>query len=374
MENYLEQQPITDYPLWERYKGRHKLHTITFEITERCNFNCRHCYINQPAGDRQRKKNEMSREFILKTADEAINLGAVWCLLTGGEPLLRPDFSDIYIDLKRKGLLLMLFTNAGLITKEHINVFKEYPPYAIEVTIYGATRETFEKVTRKPGSFERFRHGLNLLVEHKIPVRLKAMALQSNVHEMQEIAKFARQYTADFYRFDPQLSLRADFDQERNEIIRQERLTQNQIVDLENRDDQRREALSKHCDKYIMSGPDRQTAYLLNCGAGNGSVVVSYDGRLKLCPYMLQPEFIYDLKQGSLADAWKTFIPNVRKTTTQNPEYLNRCNNCRIFNLCSWCAAHAYLETGQSDQPVEYLCQVAQARAGKSEKSHRDEK
>ena len=368
MNSHIEREKINEFSLWETYKTRRKLHTVMFEITERCNFDCRHCYINQPAGDRKRQHDEMSLEFISDVADQAIELGAMNCLLTGGEPLLRKDFKEVYLALKRKGLLVILFTNAALLTQEHVDLLKSYPPFALEVTMYGATRETFERVTRCPGSFQQFKHGLELLSGNGIKVRLKAMALQSNLHEMQQIAAFARQYTEDYYRFDPQLHLRYDFDPERNEMIKSERLTPSQIVELENQDDQRREALADNCHKYVYSSPDRKTSFIINCGAGNGSVVVAYNGILKLCPSMVQPEFMYDLKTGTLTDAWHRFIPEVRKATTMNPEYLERCNNCGIINLCTWCAAHAYLETGKSDQPVDYFCRVAHARARNVEK------
>lgn len=368
MRRNIDQQLITDYNLWDAYKGTHKLHTLTFEITERCNFDCRHCYVNQPAGDRQHIRDEISADFISGIADEAMELGAVWSVLTGGEPLLRKDFKDIYLNLKRKGLLVLVFTNASLLTREHIDLFKAYPPYALEVTIYGATPQTFERVTQQKGSFAQFKRGLNLLFSNNIPVRLKAMALRSNIHEMSEISKFARQYTSDYYRFDPQLHLRYDFDPVRNEMIKSERLTPQQVVDLENQDDQRREALAKNCHKMILSGADREHSCLINCGAGNGSAAVSFNGMLKLCQSMVQPEFMYDLKQGTLKEAWTRFIPSVRRTTTQNKDYLERCHNCRLINLCSWCPAHAYLETGKSDQPVDSFCRVAHARAANLQK------
>jgi len=79
---------------------------------------------------------------------EAVELGAFWCLITGGEPLLRKDFADIYLCLKNKGLLVSVFTNATLLNRDHIELFKKYPPRDIEVSVYGVTPETYESVTR----------------------------------------------------------------------------------------------------------------------------------------------------------------------------------------------------------------------------------
>jgi hypothetical protein len=91
-----------------------------------------------------------------------------------------------------------VFTNATLVREEHIELFRKYPPRDIEVTVYGASPETYERVTRRPGSFAAFSSGLNRLLESGVKVRLKAMALRSNFHELQAIAAFCRARTKDF--------------------------------------------------------------------------------------------------------------------------------------------------------------------------------
>ena len=139
--------------------------SFDLELTARCNNDCRHCYINLPAGDLEARQNELSLAEISDIADQAVDLGALWCLVTGGEPLLRQDFAEIYLMLKRKGLLVSVFTNACLVTEEHVALFKNYPPRDLEVTVYGITQETYERVTRRPGSYAAFRRGLDLLLE-----------------------------------------------------------------------------------------------------------------------------------------------------------------------------------------------------------------
>jgi MoaA/NifB/PqqE/SkfB family radical SAM enzyme len=209
------------------------------DLTYRCNNNCRHCYINLPARDKLAKNNELSVEEIKKIGQEAVSLGAIWCLVTGGEPLLRDDFFDIYLGLKRMGLLVSVFTNATLITKKHIHFFKKYPPRDIEVSVYGVTKKTYERITRKSGSFAAFMRGLDLLLSSGVKVRLKAMALRSNFHELPDIAHFCREKTKDYFRFDPFLHLRFDRNALRNKDIRAERLLPEEIVALECSDPER---------------------------------------------------------------------------------------------------------------------------------------
>ena len=93
------------------------------------------------------------------------------------------------------------------------------------MTVYGVTKETYERVTRTPGSFEAFLKGLDRLLASGVSVRLKAMALRSNKHEIAAIGDFCRARTKDYYRFDPHLHFRFDRDEARNTAIRAERLS-----------------------------------------------------------------------------------------------------------------------------------------------------
>jgi len=357
--------PLPEFSLWEKMKTKDKRSLVSFylEITARCNNNCRHCYINLPVDDVKAESKELTFRQIKDIVDHAVNLGALWCLITGGEPFVREDFFDIYLYLKKKGLLISVFTNAALITQKHIDFFKKYPPRDIEVTIYGITEETYEKVTGKAGSFAAFMRGLDLLLQNGIKVRFKAMALRSNVHELPEIAAFCRKRTKDYFRFDPFLHLRFDGDRNRNKEIKNERLSPEEVVAIEKADHERYGALKKACDKLIVPEFEHYKCdHLFHCGTGNGSFTVSYDGFFRLCSSLWHPDCVYDLKKGTLIDAWDNLVPRVRNLRSRRQEFLDKCRKCAIINLCIWCPAHSYLETGEMDSPVEYFCEVAHAR------------
>ena len=355
---------IQDFPLWKRIENKRVPLSFDLEITARCNLNCRHCYINLPAGDEDARAREMTAAEILDIARQAVDMGALWCLVTGGEPLLRPDFEKIYLGLKRLGLLVSVFTNATLIGPAHVALFKKYPPRDIEVTVYGVTAKTWEAVTRRPGAFERFTRGLDRLTAAGVRVRLKTMAIRSNLHEQPAIAAFCRARTSDYFRFDPQLHLRVDRDPARNAEIRAERLTPEQIVALEAADAQRSTALRKECDSLIDERfAHRRCDHLFHCGAGNGSFSVSFDGRFRLCPSLWAEGTTYDLRNGTLAEAWNDFVPRVRDLRSTCQTFLETCQKCPLVNLCLWCPAHADLETGRLDGPTPYFCEVAHRRA-----------
>jgi radical SAM protein with 4Fe4S-binding SPASM domain len=360
---FVSRKELPALPLWEKMGKRRAALSFDLEVTDRCNLNCRHCYINVPAGDKAAKRREIDAAEVGRIGVEAASLGVLWCLITGGEPLLRKDFFEIYLALKRHGLLVSVYTNATLIGPEHIRFFKKYPARDIEVTVYGVTEETYERVTRVPGSFAAFRRGLELFLGSGIKVRLKAMALHSNYHELPAIAEFCRARTKDYFRFDPFLHYRFDRDPGRNAEIEAERLTPDEVVGLERADGERFRALKASCGRLIVPAFSKSDCrHLFRCDAGQRNFVVGSDGRFRLCASLYHPDLVFDLKKGSLAEAWTSFVPAVLARKTDRKEYLERCARCSIINLCLWCPAHAYLEMGELDAPVDKFCQLAHAR------------
>ena len=361
----VSQTILSKLRLLEMRKKRKNLISIFFELTARCNNNCRHCCINLPSQDRQARKQELSFSEIKQIADEAVSLGTLLCLITGGEPLLREDFFDIYLYLKKKGFLIGVFTNATLITKEHVKFFKKYPPFNLEVTVYGSDRQTYECISKKPGSFAAFMRGLNLLLKNGIPVRLKTMALRSNIQKLPQIEDFCRARTKDTFRIDSFLNLRYDGNQTRNNEIRSERLSAEEIVAMEESSPKRLQALKKYGPKLIdPKASEIKCNHVFNCATGCSTITIGYDGFFRLCISLVHPDCIYDLRKGTFTDAWNNFITRVRNMRSNNEYFLNKCHRCQLFNLCAWCPGNAYLENKELDKPVEYFCKIAYARAG----------
>jgi radical SAM protein with 4Fe4S-binding SPASM domain len=355
---------IPNSSLWDGTNEKSRsISSFSIELTARCNFDCRHCYIRLHAQEKKALRREMSFEVVNKIADEFVKADALWCSLSGGEPLLREDFLDIYQSLKKKGLLVSILTNGALISSKHIEVFKKYPPRNIEITIYGVTRKTHEKITRVPGSFEMTMNGIRLLKENDIPVRLKTIAMRTNVHELDAIAKYCRENTSDFFRFDPFLHLRYDGDPARNREIIAERLTPEEIVDIEKKDVQRVKSLKKIGARLTRHDCGEKCTHLFLCGAGQKSCSVDPEGNFKLCSSLCQPEFLYDLKKGSVSYAETKFVPTIRDMRSENKNYLENCRQCKLVSLCMWCPANSYLENGTLDSPVKYFCEIAHLRA-----------
>lgn len=339
-----------------------------FEATVRCNLDCRHCPIDRPEGDKASKKRELGVDEIGRLAGAAAALGASRCLIAGGEPLVRKDFPDVYQAILSKGLRVSVATNATLVSDEVVRFLKRFPPRAIEVAVFGATRGTYERVTRTAGSFEAFKRGLDRLLGSGITVRLRAVALRSNKHELAALGDFCRAHAKGAYRIDPHLDLRFDRDEARNVYIRAERLRPIEIVRLERAEPERAGRIPEACaalgpGEMPPGGAVPEGRRLFRCGAGRRSFVIGPAGVLRPCRTLHHPDFRFDLRSGSLDDALGRFLPAALARETDRQEFLEKCRPCPRAALCLWCPARADLETGDLDRPVESLCRIAEARA-----------
>ena len=120
--------------------------SVFMEITDRCNFNCPFCYINEQGI----QHHDYPRFTDLKpTLDFLIREGMLYCTLSGGECLLYPDFSMLYRYLKENGVLVTVFTNGYRINRKIINLFNELPPFKIEVSLYGIDDDSYRRTVAK---------------------------------------------------------------------------------------------------------------------------------------------------------------------------------------------------------------------------------
>ncbi len=359
---YAEKITLDHFPLWQRMKDKRHLSQVSMELTERCNNNCVHCYINLPVNDDQAKKREITFEEIKAIVDQATGMGCLSWHLTGGEPLLREDFSDIYLYLKRKGMRITLFTNATLINLGITKLFKKYPPQNLEVSIYGLSQKTYEAVTRNPGSFDAFKQGINLLKKNSILFTLKTAALPQNFHEIEKMRDFAQSFTGEQLGTILKLNLGSRFNGggKRGQIKRL-RLPSNKVMEVLKQDEEKyRKDIEQFCQKFLgIPGDDR----LFSCGAGVGGCHIDAYNNLQLCMLLRNPDCVYSLREGSFKEAWERFVPRVREIRADNQKYQKKCQRCFIKSLCLQCPAWSWMEHGVLDEPVEYLCKTAHAEA-----------
>ncbi|WP_179137244.1 radical SAM protein, partial [Candidatus Entotheonella palauensis] len=187
--------------------------TGTVEVTRRCPLTCAHCYNNLPMGDRQAREQELTYDEHCQLIDDMVQAGCLWLLYTGGEIFARPDFLDIYTYAKQRGLLITLFTNGTLITPDIADALAHCRPFAIEITLYGSTKATYERLTGRPGTYERCLRGIHLLLERGLPLKLKTVAVTLNQHEIGDMKRFAQVELGVDFKFDAMMNPRIDCSQ-----------------------------------------------------------------------------------------------------------------------------------------------------------------
>jgi radical SAM protein with 4Fe4S-binding SPASM domain len=323
----------------------------SIELTARCNLRCVHCYINCAATDPAAEKRELTTGELQELIDQIESEQSLSILLTGGEPLIREDFLEIYTYVKKKGLLVTLFTNGTMITPEIADYLTEWPPRSVEITLYGATRQTYEAVTRIPGSHSRCLQGIRLLLERRIPIALKTVLLTVNRHELQAMRAYADGLGVSF-RYDWNLNARLDGGKSPVEF----RVSPEDVVSIERGDVERMHDLKQFTDRFRRSPLQPENLYF--CGAGMTSFHVDPYGGLSVCLMSRVPS--YDLREGTFRQGWLEFIPQV---LSQKRRFPSPCQSCDLVFLCGQCPGWGRLESGDPERPVEYLCRLAHLRA-----------
>jgi len=345
-------------------KGRIPLlRQLDIELTERCDNNCIHCYINLPTDDHEARERELSTEAWKRILNEAGSLGCLEVRLTGGEPLLREDFEEIYVHARRLGIKVLIFTNARRITPHLADLLSRIPPLIeMEVSLYGIKKETYEAVTRVQGSFEEAWRGVNLLIDKKIPFLVKNALLPPNKKETREFESWAMAlpWMKKLPLYSVYFDLHARRNPEKNRLISKLRIPPKEVVAfLSGRD----ENIFKEMNELISRFSIPQNKSLFTCGAGRGSGSVDAYGRFQPCLPLRCPKTTYDLKRGSLQDALLNFFPKVRGLKASNKDYINRCARCFLRAVCEQCPAKSWMEYGTLDTPVEYSCALTHEQA-----------
>ncbi len=341
--------------LHQRQSGQRAPMQVSIEVTRRCPLECHHCYNNLPMGDQDARSRELTTEEHFRMLDELVDMGCFWLLYTGGEIFARKDFLEIYTYAKKKGFLITLFTNGTLINERIADYLVEWPPFAIEITLYGRTRETYEALTQIPGSYDRCLRGIKLLRERGLPLNLKTVATSINKHEISSMRQFAEQELGVEFKIDGQVNPRIDCSQSPLAV----RLAPEEVVALDlaapkGVSEYRR--LAKHDAEHPPNLGQGNTVYF--CGGGMNSFAINAYGEVGICVISQQETFT--IREAGVQKVWEESLLRLRQTKRTR---VTKCVQCRIQSLCGMCPANGELENGDRESPVEFLCHVAHLRA-----------
>ena len=335
--------------LMDRLQGRRYPFGAVFELTDRCNLSCVHCYINQPAADREIKSRELTTDQVKGILDQMADAGCLFLTFTGGEALLREDFPEIYMHARQRGFLVTLFTNGALITPRIADLLASSRPQLVEITLYGATRETYEQVTQVKGSYESCLNGIRLLKERHIPLALKTILLRSKLRELKQMRAMVAGLGLEF-RYDGVLWPRLDKtgDQEDNQISMQD------LIALDQQNPERLREWARIKDSF--SGQLIRADLVYNCGAGLHSFHVDSTGQMSICTMSRNPA--WNLLEVSFSEVWQK-IGTLRETKRK---LATVCQTCTIGGLCGQCPGWSQAVHGDDETPVDFVCALAHLR------------
>lgn len=355
--------PLTQYLFHKASQSRIPL-SGTFELSPVCNLACRMCYVRmtpQQVAAHGRPALPLARW--LELAEQARSAGLLYLLLTGGEPFLWPDFWPLYERLTAMGFVLTVNTNGTLIDEAAIARLRARPPTRLNITLYGASNETYRSLCRADGMFTRVDRAIRGLREAGVLVKLNCSLTPHNAGDLEAMIRYARERSlileVNTYMFPP---MRRDPGQ----VGRNDRFTPE-------------EAARRHMERYrLQYGEETYVQYLQNvlrgiadppgldescvdpvdgrirCRAGKAAFWVTWDGWLTPCGMMTEPRV--DLAAGSFDQAWQTLTERSAQLRLSGV-----CGQCPDRDLCHSCAAMAQAETGSPGGIPRYLCRMVEA-------------
>ena len=360
MAQEISQRALTDYLHAKASRTGIPL-SGTFELSPICNFKCRMCYVRKSSKEVQKNDRIMTLEDWRKLAAEAREAGVLYLLLTGGEPLLWPDFWTLYDELVDMGFVISINSNGSLIDEEAVLHFLRKPPRRINITLYGASDDTYQHLCGIEGVFSKIDKNIRRLMEAGIVVKLNCSLTPENAKDLDWIIDYAKErdtvLSVATYMFPP---IRRD----EAMIGTNERFTSEECADYllhylyRNRDE---EEFERYLQK-ILGGTAEPPGLSeecvdtvdgkMRCRAGRTSFWVTWDGWMTPCGMMPVPKI--DIHSKKLADAW-----NEIKKMTKAIRLSGTCQSCPNARICHPCAAIAYAETGKWEGIPIYKCRTA---------------
>lgn len=351
--------PVTEYLFRKATKERIPLGG-TFELTPVCNMDCRMCYVKMSRQQQEAIRPLIKAEEWLKLAEEAKEQGLLYLLLTGGEPFGRRDFREILSGLHKMGLILTVNSNGTLIDEETVEWLVRTPPVRINITLYGASDETYERLCRNPKGLTQVTKAIRLLKDAGITVKLNCSLTPYNADDLEEIMAFARReelvIQATAYMFPP---TRRDASM----IGRNERFTPQEAAYYSAKIEKELGGTERFLKKAetldfgsIPSDEDicgDSEGEEIRCRAGKSNFWVTWDGRMLPCGML--PDEGVDLSVTGFAEAWKQITG--KTAAIRLPV---KCRNCSLKERCKICAAMTVTESGRYDCVPEYRCRMAQ--------------
>ena len=329
----------------------------TFELSPLCNMDCKMCYIKMSKEKQESISRLRTKEEWIELAQKAKEKGMLFLLLTGGEPFLVKDFKKLYIELHKMGFCISINSNGTMIDEDVIEWLKHYPPMRINMTLYGASDETYVRLCNNPKGFTQVTKAISLLKENNIQVKLNCSVTPYNKDDLKDIIRFAEEHDlivqATSYMFPP---LRKD----ETKIGKNDRLTAEDaalygayISAYSNGFDRFKEYIES--GQLALYDADDDCGVVegdhMRCRAGITSFWMTWEG--KMLPCGMIPDGGLDPWEVGFDEAWENAKNIVSEITLPV-----KCAGCGKKDECRACAAMVYTETGTYDKVPQYRCEM----------------
>lgn len=305
------------------------------ELTSRCNLRCKMCYVvNEDGGQ------DLSTDQWNSLLGQAVEAGLREAYLSGGEPLIRDDFEEIYCKLYDKGVRVMIITNGLLVNSKLIDMLKRRPPEGVSITLYGSNNDSYNTITGCSDGYDRVQRSVELLIKNHMPLSLKVQALRPLKDDYYAIMAFARSHNLGI-TFGKYISpFRGCYDMQVDW-----RMDAKEIAEFT--------CMVEGSNKTVYAPSNRSGR--LDCNCGKGRFAICYDGRLVGCLSYTE------LHTEPLVEGFEAALFRLRELITMQNTHCEDCMHCECSDTCSMCPGINYAETGSLEICSKYRKSLAMA-------------
>jgi len=328
---------------------------IAWEITRRCNLKCVHC--------RSSSELEVAAhpDFPLSEAkriiDDIASYASPVMVLSGGEPLLRPDVFDIAAYGTGKGLRMCLATNGFLVSPEICGRIKEVGIKMVSLSLDGASAEVHDNFRCQPGAFDGMVRATKLFREHGIPFLVNSSFTKRNQSEIPKVYRLAKELGATaWYMFmivptgrgeeimeeliskedyEELLKWHYEMEQHEDELLVRPTCAPHYYRVRVQEAKSRGEEVKRRTLKFSTGGAK-------GCLAGQLICLIDVDGNVLPCSYF--PKSAGNVREQPFKEIWEH--SPLFESLRDFKSYSGRCGSCEFINVCGGCRARAYAMTG----------------------------
>lgn len=307
----------------------------TFELTPRCNFNCRMCYVHLRPEQIPLHGRELTAKEWIRIAGEAREAGTTWLCVTGGEPLMHPEFETIWRELTDMGFFITLQTNGSLITGKMAKLLEECPPRGVKITLYGSNDQVYEQVCRVKDGFTRTGAGIRTLREMGIPVRLISTVIRQNQEDVKQMAFYAYRHKLPWMATGGIKPSVRGADSEARQVRVEEKL-----------EEQKRAEIRYRLEKAPVNPERKPCTYCKDYRLGYW---VTWNGEMRFCSFMNEPHI--NVRDQAFLKSWKELI-----RYEEELDWPEECKSCEAQKVCFKCAGTLAAECGNPHRVTDEFC------------------